>query len=755
MAVKMSTVQNTGKFPMECSISSPECEGGMSFPGGEVRTISMIIPFWERDHVDCATLARWATFPGVHEVLLVGTPSSRVPEHLSEISRIRFLCADHAGRGMQMNVGAAAASGDLLLFQHLDTQLTQEHVCALACIASDPTWTWGAFYRKFDMRHPGLRWLEQPERLHARWFGSLYGDQSIFIRRNTFLENQGFAEIPLMEDVEFSDRMRKHREPRLLDPPIASSPRRHLYHGPWKTTFRNLMMIARYRLGTSPHQLHAEYYAPSSQPPPESQPPNPTATQSPNSMTTSEPPKTTPQARWAARWQAFLRPLEGEKSRYLARRWDSLPEDLKTPNQISGRHLTHCGFTTGASYCSFHCTHCYLPKNANQIPIPSLEQAKEQILANRRLQGPCGGLQITGGDVADAYWRAGRVDELVEIIRFTKSTGLEPMLMTHGQTLMENPDFLERLVVDAGLRQMAVHIDMTQAGRHGFPINTITCEADLHPLRQQFTDLAHAIREKTGLPLELAHNCTVTRKNIDGVSEIVRWFLADAGRTHIWRLLSFQPEADTGRTLFSEQPITPADVWEEIQQGIGQPVRRDATLFGHPDCNSWAPVLVARPGGQLFPPLPEDPKWDFMMGRLLERIGGLHLMNDDAGTPLYRILGVLMQNPGLWLQLGRYLLHEWHSGRLPTAVALAALRGQAHTVGIGMHNFMDAAMVARADSDPVIKARLDACVFKGAVKIDGEWEAVPMCSMNQATWSRIYDERAADPTLQSQPQPWE
>ena len=53
------------------------------------------------------------------------------------------------------------------------------------------------------------------------------------------------------------------------------------------------------------------------------------------------------------------------------------------------------------------------------------------------------------------------------------------------------------------------------------------------------------------------------------------------------------------------------------------------------------------------------------------------------------------------------------------------LRGQVHTLGVGMHNFMDAKQVAQADTDPVIKARLDSCVFKGAVKRNGEWEAVP------------------------------
>jgi hypothetical protein len=208
-----------------------------------------------------------------------------------------------------------------------------------------------------------------------------------------------------------------------------------------------------------------------------------------------------PPPRWRARWNAFRRPIAEEKARVLNERWESLPLELRTNNQISGRHLTHCGFTLGASYCSFHCTHCYLPKNANEIPIPSLAQVMEQIDANRRLQGPGGGLQITGGDVADAYWKSGRGDELIEIVRYAISVGSIPMLMTHGQTLIEHPEFLERLVVEGGLRQISVHVDMTQAGRHGFPIGRIKCEADLHPVRQAFTDLAWRVREKTGLLL--------------------------------------------------------------------------------------------------------------------------------------------------------------------------------------------------------------------------------------------------------------
>ncbi|MDQ3199420.1 MAG: hypothetical protein M3Q46_09615 [Verrucomicrobiota bacterium] len=294
---------------------------------------------------------------------------------------------------------------------------------------------------------------------------------------------------------------------------------------------------------------------------------------------------------------------------------------------------------------------------------------------------------------------------------------------------------------------------MTQAGRHGFPIGRIKSEADLHPVRQAFTDLALGVRRKTGLPLEYALSFTVTRKNIDDVPEVLRWYLAEPERTHIWRMISFQPEADTGRTIFSERPITPRDVWGKICEGVGLPLRRDVSIFGHPDCNSWASLLVARPSGKIFPLLPDDRKFDKLLGEVLRKIGGLSLVNDDAGTPGFRLLGVLVQHPVVaaktLYQLGRYMT----SRQAPPEILRSLLRGKVHTVGVGMHNFMDAAQVANAPHDPVVQARLDSCVFKGAVKRDGEWVAVPMCSMNQQTWSEVYETWLNDPELVRQAQP--
>ena len=694
----------------------------------------MIVPVWREAEVLTSLIARLRSFAEVREVIVsAAEPTAGLRERVVSAGAI-FCNSAEPNRGRQLNKGAKIATAEWLLFHHADAEITAAHMAAFAAVASTDA-VGGGFYRKFDERHPSLRWLELPERWHSRLFGTIYGDQSIFVRREHFAEMGGFAPLPLMEDVEFSARLRRSGKIKLLDPPMRSCAQKQIEQGASRVTLRNLLFLILFRCGVSEERLHSWYYSADRQ-----------------SVTPDHSMRWKRRGRWQKRWNAFRHPIDEEKARILKQRWDSLPAELQTANQISGRHLTHCGFILGASYCSFHCTHCYLPKNANRVPMPSLADVKEQIDANRRFQGPGGGLQITGGDVADAYWRSGRVDELVEIIQYAYKVGLVPMLMTHGQTLIEQPAFLERLVTEGGLRQISVHIDATQAGRHGYPIGRVRGEADLHPVREAFTKLAQDIRRRTGLPIEYALSFTVTQKNIEDVPEVIRWYLADPERTHIWRMLSFQPEADTGRTIFSKQPVTPEIVWQKICEGTGLTLEKDATFFGHPDCNSWASILVSRRTGKYLPLLPTDKPTKRLLGKILAQIGGLSLVTDDAGTAPWRIAGVLAQNPGLGLRALFHFAALIISRRLPLPIMFDLVRGRAHTLGVGTHNFMDASEVERADHDPVVRARLDSCVFKGAVKENGEWKAVPMCKMNQQKWAEIYDQRLSDPILRQEPQ---
>ena len=174
---------------------------------------------------------------------------------------LRTICCTCHGRGNQMNEAARAATGNILLFHHADTELTEAHLGSLqTAMAADPLLGGGAFRRQFDERHPHLRWLEPWEALRCRRFGPLFGDQSIFVRRTVFETLGGFGDIPLMEDVDFSCRMRRCAPIVLLTPAIRSSARKHLQQGRWRTTLTNVLFLLLYVCGVPPLRLHAWYY---------------------------------------------------------------------------------------------------------------------------------------------------------------------------------------------------------------------------------------------------------------------------------------------------------------------------------------------------------------------------------------------------------------------------------------------------------------------------------------------------------------
>ena len=160
-----------------------------------------------------------------------------------------------------MNEAARVAVGNVFLFHHADTDLTDAHLRNLqAAVAADPSLGGGAFRRRFDERHPHLRWLEPWEALRCRRFGPLFGDQSLFVRRTVFEALGGFADIPLMEDVDFSCRLRRRSRVALLAPAIRSSARKHIEQGRWRTTVVNALFLLLYVGGVSPRRLHAWYY---------------------------------------------------------------------------------------------------------------------------------------------------------------------------------------------------------------------------------------------------------------------------------------------------------------------------------------------------------------------------------------------------------------------------------------------------------------------------------------------------------------
>jgi rSAM/selenodomain-associated transferase 2 len=222
--------------------------------------ISVIVPSWNDADDLAILLPKLRGAAECLETIIVDASADAASESIAREHNSAFFTCAVPSRGAQMNLGTQSARGDVLLFQHADTDITAAHLRAILAAMRDPEVVGGAFYRKFDDRHPRLMWLEPLARFLTRNGGTLFGDQSVFVRRDVFLRLGGFAEIPLMEDVEFSRRLRATGKVVVLDPPVQTSSRRHLREGAWRKTIQNALIILLYKLGVSPERLHRWYY---------------------------------------------------------------------------------------------------------------------------------------------------------------------------------------------------------------------------------------------------------------------------------------------------------------------------------------------------------------------------------------------------------------------------------------------------------------------------------------------------------------
>jgi len=164
------------------------------------------------------------------------------------------------GRASVMNFGAGKADGDILLFLHADCLLPENAFALVRDTMSDTGIAAGAFSLSID--HPGwyLRLTEFMANTRAKLTSLIYGDQAMFLKKNIFKMLGGFADIPLMEDIEISLRLKKHGRIIFLREPVKASPRRWLLEGPLYTTLRDWSIAFLYTfLKVSPDKLIRHY----------------------------------------------------------------------------------------------------------------------------------------------------------------------------------------------------------------------------------------------------------------------------------------------------------------------------------------------------------------------------------------------------------------------------------------------------------------------------------------------------------------
>ncbi len=225
-------------------------------------TISVIIPVFHEEVLINEAIDRLeGTAPGdaVEVIVVDGSRDGETVKAMSS-SRAKGIISGK-GRGKQMNAGAAAACGDVVLFLHVDTELPEKAFEEISRAMKKGRFVGGAFDLGIGDRGIAFRIIERVASLRSRLTRIPYGDQAIFLRRDYFLSIGGYRELPLMEDVDLMRRVKKTgRRIRFVDRKVKTSARRWKKEGVAICTIRNWTIMLLYLLGVSPVRL-AKWYA--------------------------------------------------------------------------------------------------------------------------------------------------------------------------------------------------------------------------------------------------------------------------------------------------------------------------------------------------------------------------------------------------------------------------------------------------------------------------------------------------------------
>ncbi|MEV6958096.1 radical SAM domain-containing protein [Streptomyces sp. NPDC051207] len=415
----------------------------------------------------------------------------------------------------------------------------------------------------------------------------------------------------------------------------------------------------------------------------------------------------------------------------MERRWAELPDIVKTPGQIIGRHGVGCEGTHGVfPKCNLKCTPCYHSRDANQVRVDgphTQEQVAAQLGLLRTVRGPRAHAQLIGGEVSLLP-----PDDHAATLAIMREHGREPMSFTHGDF---DYDYLERLALgDDGKRRFtrlsfAAHFDKFMYGRRG--IERPPSEKALNDYRRRFADMFAKLRREHGVRYFLAHNMTVTPGNLDEIAGVVR----DC-RGMGYGMFSFQPAAflgDERRWKEEYREATPDAVWAEIGRGAGRTLGYHVFQNGDVRCNRTAYGFCV--GERWYPFLEEDDPRDLAVRDGFFRYFG---KVSFTGTPpvllAAKLIRVVTRHPGTVVTAMRWLartIRRVGPGRL------LRHRFRIRPVTFVMHQFMDAEVVAPAwemmqrgeqAQDAKLRAtqeRLAACHYAMAHPEDGI--LVPAC----------------------------
>jgi rSAM/selenodomain-associated transferase 2 len=226
--------------------------------------ISVIIPTLDEEE-SITRAIRSCREAGPCEIVVVDGGSR---DRTVEIARGKAdtVIAAPRGRASQMNAGAAIARGEVLLFLHADTHLPRGSVPAVLGALQSPGVIGGAFRVRLAASAGAGRYVRAALGVTGRMIGArasvaraFTGDQAIFARAEAFRAVGGYPEIPLMEDVELSRRIRRAGKTVLLPLRVETSGRRWEAWGPLRTVLFMWRIRTGYLLGWTPSRCAEAY----------------------------------------------------------------------------------------------------------------------------------------------------------------------------------------------------------------------------------------------------------------------------------------------------------------------------------------------------------------------------------------------------------------------------------------------------------------------------------------------------------------
>ncbi|WP_319783897.1 TIGR04283 family arsenosugar biosynthesis glycosyltransferase [Oceanisphaera sp. IT1-181] len=218
--------------------------------------LSIIIPMLNEAKALPSTLAALADQTSNIELVLVDGGSSDQSVAIALQEDVKVLSST-AGRARQMNVGAAYANGEYLLFLHADTRLPAHFESLISTALAQHQW--GRFDVAISGQHPMLKIISFMMNWRSRWSGIATGDQALFMRRTAFKAVGGFPEQDLMEDIALSQRLKCVGQPACLRQKVQTSGRRWEQNGVWRTIWLMWRLRFAYWCGECPSQLARRY----------------------------------------------------------------------------------------------------------------------------------------------------------------------------------------------------------------------------------------------------------------------------------------------------------------------------------------------------------------------------------------------------------------------------------------------------------------------------------------------------------------